>query len=887
MITGPTPEQVATRVALIRRHDAKAGVIGIYTPGIWLGGTELQVNGESLPVAFCTSPLQVSEALVSHAAGALPLVLITNLEESQLSLDVMARFGSRRLHRIDRWQLVRDLFRAQQVDPRLVSQGWIADALLQQVPNGGYPPVATGVLDADTVWRHVCRQHLGLPDGHPDALAFMRWSLCAQNLRRYEALANEWRAGVRQRVEDCAGEIGAVMLDALDAGYGNLLLPIGSVCEILFAPQGLSDLNIAQARARLEPYLAGRMLSTELGIRWSQAAGAVLTSLTAADQRTWLERGDRFLADLRATAYSALSSKLPSGFEQRLGQLAASLLALMDGGASLDQLEACAEEARAHTQAKVQPDRLYRVAMALRLARFLSTGPHEIRPLSLSRLASAYATEGGYVDWARRYLIAGDESDTLARAYRLLASRVREQCERQNKVFAELLADWHKAPAMMEELLPIEKALQAIVAKLAAATPVLLLVIDGMSFAVFRELAEDLRSHGWVELTNHSGQPLPTLLSVIPSVTETSRASLLAGKVVQGDSASEKRNFAAHPDLRSVSRPTRPPVLFHKGELIEAGATGLSSEVREALRDSGRKIVGVVLNAVDDHLARSDQLRFSWTIDQFQFLDALLYEAHLANRAVIITSDHGHVLEDGTQHLDGGEQERWRPFSDAVAEQEVVFDGPRVEQATGLKRLIVPWSETVRYGQRKQGYHGGATAQEALVPMAVFATLDRTIAGWEALPDSLPRWWNPIQELPTEGRSVSDRTTRRPREHSGDQGTLFGGGQSGVREGSATDWLVRLLHSSVFAAQRQKAGRRAPSAHDVEAFLKALEQHRYRMPRRAVAEALGQPEVHFARLLVALQRLLNVDGYQIISVDEASGTIALNRQLLDEQFLRE
>ena len=302
--------------------------------------------------------------------------------------------------------------------------------------------------------------------------------------------------------------------------------------------------------------------------------------------------------------------------------------------------------------------------MALRLARYLSNGPHETRPLSLSRVAITYATEGGYLDWARRYLTGGDEIETLARAYRTLASRVREQRERQNKVFAQLLADWHKAPVVMEGLLPIEKALSAIVAKLAAATPVLLLVIDGMNYAVFRELSDDLRGHGWIELTNRPGWPLPSLVSTIPSVTETSRASLLAGKVVQGNSASEKRSFATHPDLVSVSRAAHPPLLFHKGELVEAGAAGLSGVVRDAVRDTDRKIVGVVLNAVDDHLAKSDQLRFSWTISQFHHLDALLYEARLANRAVIITSDHGHVLEDGTQHLAGSEEERWRPFSE-------------------------------------------------------------------------------------------------------------------------------------------------------------------------------------------------------------------------------
>jgi hypothetical protein len=108
-----------------------------------------------------------------------------------------------------------------------------------------------------------------------------------------------------------------------------------------------------------------------------------------------------------------------------------------------------------------------------------------------------------------------------------------------------------------------------------------------------------------------------------------------------------------------------------------------------------------------------------------------------------------------------------------------------------------------------------------------------------------------------------------------------------AEEAPATDWLVRLLRSPVYTAQRRMVGRQAPSPQDVEAFLKALVQHRYRMPRRAVAEALGLPEVHFARLLAELQRVLNVDGYQILRVDEGSGIIEIDRQRLDEQFLRE
>jgi len=47
---------------------------------------------------------------------------------------------------------------------------------------------------------------------------------------------------------------------------------------------------------------------------------------------------------------------------------------------------------------------------------------------------------------------------------------------------------------------------------------------------------------------------------------------------------------------------------------------------------------------------------------------------------------------------------------------------------------------------------------------------------------------------------------------------------------------------------------------------------------------LGQPESRLRGILVGLQRLLNIDGYQVVAVDEATGTVELNRTLLDRQF---
>ena len=44
-------------------------------------------------------------------------------------------------------------------------------------------------------------------------------------------------------------------------------------------------------------------------------------------------------------------------------------------------------------------------------------------------------------------------------------------------------------------------------------------------------------------------------------------------------------------------------------------------------------------------------------------------------------------------------------------------------------RLIAPWSEKVRYSFKKNGYHGGVTMQEMVVPVTVLSAAGR-LAPW-------------------------------------------------------------------------------------------------------------------------------------------------------------
>jgi hypothetical protein len=323
-------------------------------------------------------------------------------------------------------------------------------------------------------------------------------------------------------------------------------------------------------------------------------------------------------------------------------------------------------------------------------------------------------------------------------------------------------------------------------------------------------------------------------------------------------------------------------VLFHKGDLTEASATDLSPAVREAIRHAQQRVVAVVLNALDDHLSKSDQLRLSWTLAQFQHLDALLYEAQLAHRIVVITSDYGQVLNEGMSRAMAGETERWRVFSGELVEGEAVFEGPRVERVTGFPCIIAAWSEVLRYSQKKHGYHGSATPQEVLVPIGVFVRSDGPTEGWKPASDRKRAWWSgPAHGSPCNptspaaaSQSIGGATSQSLHRHRAKR----------HRASTGTGWIDHVLSSPIFAAQRRMAGRRALDNGTMAGFLTVLDQHYDSISQRVLAQALGQPDLRIRGMLVVLQRLLIVEGYQVVAIDEVTGSIELNRPLLAKQF---
>ena len=67
-------------------------------------------------------------------------------------------------------------------------------------------------------------------------------------------------------------------------------------------------------------------------------------------------------------------------------------------------------------------------------------------------------------------------------------------------------------------------------------------------------------------------------------------------------------------------------------------------------------------------------------------------------------------------------------------------------------------------------------------------------------------------------------------------------------------------------------------------MLSALDARGGKLTGPALAESLGVPLFRLGGIVSALRRVLNVDGYAVLSVDETSETIELNRDLLATQF---
>lgn len=848
-------------------------------------------RGRRFSLRWCDSMLAIREALcdVEQAdASDAGLVVLTPLGSHEIAEDIAARLARGRVFQPEGWEIVRQLFGAKEVDARLGRFSWMPQVLVDGATQGEYTPVANGFLDLDTAWKEILQRFLQLEAPRPDATTLLRWTAQPGADASLNLLPASARPDTLRWLGESAGTAGNMVLACVEAGRTCDAMSLGLVCGVLFSAAGEGQAALGHATIRLERFVNDIHVGLPEGRAWAEAAQQVVRDGGADVYRPSLDRADALLHDLRVAEFAYLSDVLPLGFDQRMRSFAAHLTLHVQAPTdeTLTSVEEAANRVLIHVLAASQPQRADRVEMARRIARWL------VRPVTtatnMADLVCWQADEGAFVDWARFRLLGGDELEDVSRAYGAVRTAVIARRNALGQQFSLALQQWNaQAPGVDGRIVPLESVLDHVVAPLAMHQPVLLLVVDGLSTSIFRELFARIERLGWSEMVPASlARPLAGV-AAFPTVTEVSRASLLCGRLTTGTSSLEKTGFSTHTALLVQSRAGVPPKLFHKGDLSDS--TNLSSEVRMAIANPQQRVVGLVYNAVDDHLSGPDQLHQRWNLEDLRLFLPILREAREARRVVIITADHGHMLEDGTTQTAGGESDRWREGSDAKSDKEIVLTGGRVRTSSGAAAVTCLWNESVRYAGRKNGYHGGVSPQEVTVPLSVLVPFGMSLPEWQPALPSQPEWWDlpnlAISQTETSQQTSAPRAvSRRVASPPVEQQLLFDTPTTSASPAQPEDWIDALLQSQVYASQRSLAARVAPPDDQMRKLLTALAERGGKLSRAALAQRLSVPEIRLSGMLSAVRRILNVDQATVLLVDESAGIVELNRTLLLQQF---
>jgi len=893
-MTVSVPQITAQLDAVLSREPAALAIaIRSTTKLAW--PESIAQRGRQFALRWCDSMLAMREALceleqVDTTSNG--LVLLTPLGTHEIAEDITARLARGRVFQPEGWEIVRQLFGAKEIDARLGRYSWMPQVLVDGAAQGAYTPVANGFLDLETAWKELLLRYLQLDTPRPDATALLRWTMQPAADSSLNLLPPAAKPDTLKWICESAGIAGQMVMACITEGRTGDVMALGLVCSVLYAAAGEGQAALGHAAIRLERFVGDTHVGIAEGRAWASAAQQLVRDGGPDVYRAALDRADALLHDLRVAEFAQLSDVLPMGFDQRMRTFAQCLTRHVESpnDASLTTVEEAVNRVLAHVLAASQEQRADRVEMSRRMARWL------VRPATsaatVAELVCWQADEGSFVDWARFRLLGGDELVEVSHAYEAMRSAIILRRNALGQRFSQSLQRWNtQAPGTEDRIVPLESVLDQVVAPLAANQPVLLLVMDGLSTSIFRELFARPERLGWTEVVPSALLRPLSGVAAFPTITEVSRATLLCGKLTSGTASLEKSGFATHTGLLAQSRADVPPRLFHKGDLSDS--TNLSNEVRSAIANPHQRIVGLVYNAVDDHLSGPDQLNQRWTLEDLRLILPILREAKEARRVIVVTADHGHLLEDGTQQNAGGaESDRWKVSASAANSNEVVLSGGRVRTSTGATSVTCLWSESVRYAGRKNGYHGGVSLQEVTVPLSVLVPFGMNLPQWQSALPAQPEWWDlpnmTVQQTAPPTQTVAARApSRKQAASSAGQNQLFDATLAPIPEVPPTqnhDWIAALLQSPLYASQRALAARVAPPDDQIRALLNALTERGGKLSKAALAQRVSAPEMRLTGMLSAARRVLNVDQAAVLQVDEAAGTVELNRVLLMQQF---
>jgi hypothetical protein len=863
------PLIVAALVSAQRRKAPEARIFAIEARGPWRGPSEIDVDGRRARIREVRSAFGLREVL-HEFGGEGDLVILTDLERRTFGRENLARVALGRIEPVQPWPVVRFLFNVASIDPRLVGHSWLAERLLEAPAERR--TVAGGTLDYETAWGIVLSD-FGLSSIRPDEDEFLKAVSGPSFRRALDSLPKEGRLELRRIVQDSLDRFGVELLLASEGDHGHSLVAAGLVVPCLFDS---GDEKAVMTRGKFIERFGTKNLDAVVAARWAKVSRRVLAACGDPKRidRVRAEADELLSRGLDAAWLAEASDELPSSLPRRLLAVAREIESFLGGpfaDASLEGVAAAVERVGRHV---LGSQHAKRAEMALRLARWLASD--RPAPKALSEAMRRYAESDCWTDRARFVLRDGESIPELRLAYRRLANAVFDARSSLGE-FVGREAIGAKLPH--GDLIGVEHVLGRIVAPLATQFPVAFVVMDGMSHAVALEVVASLERQHWIRYRPADAKAMPLAISVIPSVTEHSRTSLLCGELRTGGQHEERTGFAAFLAERKLGKPSG-PVVLHKSSLDS------SSDDIELAAQSDAKVVAFVVNAVDAQLDGSDQLMTEWNLATVPVLGRIVQACETAGRAIVLASDHGHVLEDESVAIAAPGQvkaARWRPAGETKP-GELAAKGPRVMPAGG--ECIVAVGERIRYGAPHAGYHGGVSIQELACPLHVLirAGNDEGLEGWTPIESTPPAWWN-IDGAPSEIRKPlpppARGRTRKAEPVDAAPGGLFAG--------AGTGWIAELLGSELFAQQRKLAGRAPLDVDTVRLLLDTfvamgeLGSPMVKTTIPAVAGRIGKSVGDTRTRISMLQTLLNIDGYDVLAAAERD-SVTLDVALLKVQF---
>ncbi|WP_028648234.1 BREX-2 system phosphatase PglZ [Nocardiopsis sp. CNT312] len=898
-------------------------------------------------VVGADSVLAAVHALARRAEGVDHLVVLTPLDSADFGEALLGRFLGEEVMRLDDWELLRGELKATGIDPRLHrgQWSWLADTL--RGIRATHPlRIDTGVLRLEQALSIAVSVRFGRrPGERVDSAALLEWTRDPASVAAFTRLPEVERDELRAALERDLGAVPRVLFTLLDRGHALDAVPVGLALAELAeaadrdAPEAARAARYALIRAQ-ERYFGAQQPGPGDLADFGNACTAALVRLLDGGEDDHAEqtirRTEELLSQLDAAPVAQASRLLDAGLHARLADLGRQIgLALGPGPDSppqpqdLPEVEAALVRLREHRRHGARDKQAQALAAtdAVRLLRRLALGTAQ-RPLGEDTPATAHGWiqahihQTGWVDRAASALWH-HRSDVPAFTQALsdLYHRVRDWRARVDAGFAAAVNRWNSGHAPTDPQLRVENLLGRVARPLVAHQPPLVVVLDGMSAEVAVQLAEDISAGGrLVEIVRRrDGAHAPEregALATVPSVTTCSRASLLTGRLQEGKQDRERSGFAELWNTPSFGR--RRAVLYHQRALETGAGLHLPDTVQrdiddtDADTDTGTKpgtVVAVVLNTIDDALARGREGDEStWTVRQVGRLGSLLDAAARAGRPVVLTSDHGHVWDRGeAAKTRAGESARHR--TGTPEDGEVLATGDRVLAGDG--RLVVPYREDIRYTDRKEGYHGGFSAAEMVIPVLVFVPAlntgrrggdgaDTVPQGWQRLDPAQtePVWWSqPLEGAAPAGQEAAAAPAGAPaaataapsprpgrkRPEPEHTPALFG------EEAVAPRTLgVRVTATSAFAASRSRTPR-APEPERFAALIDALAAAggtHPRLPVGAASRAAGGPESHprAVRFLKMAGKVLNVEAYPVLTLTDGDRSVELNTALLQQQF---